>query len=58
MARRKKLRIDECLDEIRGVLARYADIPEAELYEELLGEAEGWKMRLEELEDEAETGGK
>lgn len=41
----------EVLDDIREAIAQHTgDI--RELYEQLLAEAEGWKMYLEETEDE------
>jgi hypothetical protein len=41
------------IDKIRGVIAEYAgDISERECYEALVNEASGWKMRLEEIEEE------
>jgi hypothetical protein len=37
---------------VRGVVARYVHLPEKDVYEVLVAEAEGWEMRLRELEDE------
>lgn len=42
--------IEAMLDEIRKAISR-CNASEKECYEELVGEAEGWQMRLEELED-------
>lgn len=40
----------EVIAEIRRVMTLH-DGPEEELYEALLSEAEGWEMRLEEIDD-------
>lgn len=48
-------RTDELVEALHRVLAQFSDIPEREMYEELMAMAEGWKMRLEELEDEEQT---
>ena len=45
--------IKKMLDEIRQAIGRCNE-PERVVMEELMGEAEGWKMRLEELDEEAE----
>jgi hypothetical protein len=44
--------LDKMLNEVRGAIARYGRLPEKEVYEALAEEAEGWRMRLEELNDE------
>jgi hypothetical protein len=44
--------MDRMLEEVRGVVARYVHLPEKDVYEVLVAEAEGWEMRLRELEDE------
>lgn len=50
---RQKTAGDEMLDEIRKVVGRYAGrMSEKECYELLDAEAHGWRMRLEELEEE------
>lgn len=41
------------LRDVRAAIAK-STLPERELYEALVGEAEGWRMRLEELDDEDE----
>jgi hypothetical protein len=43
--------IKKMLNEIRQAIGRCNE-PEREVMEELMGEAEGWKMRLEELDEE------
>ncbi len=52
----KKPGMQDLLNELRSLLARYSYIPEREMYEELLCEADGWEMRLEEIEQEEEDG--
>jgi hypothetical protein len=42
--------IEQMLDQIRSVMAK-CKAPEKEVYEALCCEAEGWEMRLRELED-------
>lgn len=44
--------IKDTIDEVRNAVARCNEGSEAELLELLLAEAEGWKMRLEEIEEE------
>lgn len=45
--------IESLLADIRQVIGMHADaIPEGELLQALLGEADGWKMRLKELEED------
>jgi hypothetical protein len=51
---KSRSRVDQLLDAIRRVMAEFADIPEEVMYEELMSEAEGWKMRLEEINEEKE----
>lgn len=41
----------QVIDAIREAISKHAG-PERELLEELLSESDGWKMRLDELEDE------
>jgi hypothetical protein len=41
----------QMIEQVRAIIAR-CDASEKDAYEALLEEAEGWKMRLEELEDE------
>lgn len=41
----------ETVDSIR-MLISCATCTEREIYEELMAEAEGWKMRLQELDDD------
>jgi hypothetical protein len=41
----------EIIDSIRDTLAKH-DGDERELYNQLMSEAAGWEMRLQELEDE------
>ena len=54
MAKKAERSTDAMLRDIRAVLAKYANtIPEKAMYEELLAESDGWKMRLEELEEES-----
>ncbi len=43
----------EILNEIRNIVAKHKGSTK-ELYEVLLGEAEGWKMYLEEIGDDEE----
>lgn len=43
---------EEVLDKIREIIGRHEG-SETELYQELVAEAEGWEMRLDELEYEA-----
>lgn len=43
----------EVCDEIMSIVSQHEG-SEAELYDELLGIAEGWKMRLQELEEDDE----
>jgi hypothetical protein len=43
----------QVIEEIRTLLSKHKG-DERELYEELVNEASGWEMRLEELEEEAE----
>ena len=45
----------EVLEEIRRVMSRHKG-SERDLYEELVTEAEGWEMRLQELDAEEEEG--
>jgi hypothetical protein len=47
----RQLDIDRMLNEVRRVIARYGHLPKRDVYESLCSEAEGWKMRLEELGD-------
>lgn len=47
-----KTDVEKMVDAIRGVIAEWAHLPEKEVYEALVGEAEGWEMRLAELEDD------
>lgn len=44
--------IQNLLVEIRKLISKCKG-SEKEMYEELMAEAEGWKARLEELEDES-----
>ena len=44
--------IKQMLDEIRKAISRCRGPSEREVYEELMAEAEGWRMRLEELDNE------
>lgn len=44
--------IKQTINAIRSAIAR-CKATERELYEELVAESEGWKMRLQELYDEA-----
>jgi hypothetical protein len=46
--------ISEMLTQIRRAIQR-CDANERELYEALVAEAEGWRMRLEELDEEDES---
>ena len=43
--------IPEMLKQIRQIIAK-CDASEREIYEELDAEAEGWRMRLDELDDD------
>lgn len=43
--------IDTMIEDIRRAISRCGE-PEKMVYEALMSEAEGWKMRLEELEAE------
>lgn len=52
--KQQKNRTDQMLSEIRTLLGKYTDIPEREMYEALATEAEGWEMRLEELENDTD----
>lgn len=45
------MNLDQVMNEIRSSMAKF-DGSEKELYEYLMSEAEGWEMRLQELEDE------
>lgn len=47
------MNIDDLLDAIRDLIGQ-ADpsIPERDLYDALVGESDGWRMRLEEIESE------
>lgn len=45
------LTIDQMLDQIRGIIAKCSG-SEEEVYTALVSEAEGWEMRLQELENE------
>ena len=47
------MKIKQVIDEIRKIMAKH-DGPEKELYEELVAEAAGWSMRLQEIEAEEE----
>ena len=47
---RKKLGVGVMLDEIRDAISRCTGMPEKEVYEALVVEAEAWQMRLQELE--------
>jgi len=47
----QKKRLDAMLDEVRAVIVRYGDLPERDVYQALAVEAEGWEMRLQELEE-------
>lgn len=52
MAKRKSP-VDQMLDEIRALVANYAEkMTESAMYEALVEESTGWKMRLEELDDD------
>lgn len=53
MKRSEKNRIALLIMRIRKTLQEFSDIPEKTLYQTLVEEADGWKMRLEELEDDA-----
>lgn len=52
----KKSKIEIMLDKIRAAMAE-CDLPEKEVYEALCSEAEGWQMRLEEIEAEEDDNG-
>jgi hypothetical protein len=41
----------QMLDQIRSIISK-CDASEKETYEELVSEAEGWKERLQELEED------
>jgi hypothetical protein len=41
----------QVVDQVRDIIGS-SDCDEKDLYELLLSEAEGWRMRLDELEDE------
>lgn len=43
----------QILEQVREIVSQ-STCDEKELYEELMAEAEGWKMRLEELEEDDE----
>lgn len=43
--------VKDYIDQIRDTIGR-STCDERALYEALMAEAEGWKMRLQELEDE------
>jgi hypothetical protein len=46
-------KLNEMLKEIREVVSRYShEIDERTMYEELMAEAEGWKMWLDENPEE------
>jgi hypothetical protein len=47
----QKSEIDILLDKIRKAMAE-CNAPELEMLEALVSEADGWEMRLEELEEE------
>jgi hypothetical protein len=47
------MNIREALNEIRRIMSR-CNASEKELYEALCEEAEGWQMRLQELQEEDE----
>lgn len=51
-----KKEIDALLNEIRNVMSRYGHLPERMVYEALVEEAEGWSMRLQELEEDEGDG--
>ena len=53
MAKRKPGSVDAMLDEIRAAMAR-CTAPERAVYEAVCSEAEGWEMRLQELEEGAD----
>ena len=40
------------LDDVRAAIGRCRNVPEKDVYEALCAEADGWKMRLEELEED------
>ncbi len=48
--------IEQLIDDLRDLLARYADLPEKDVYEALLRESDDWQMRLDELNEEARDG--
>jgi hypothetical protein len=45
----------EVVDQVRDIIGS-SDCDEKELYELLLSDAEGWRMRLDELDDESPGG--
>lgn len=46
-----KKQIKEMLEKVRKAISE-CKAPEKDMYEELVAEAEGWNMRLQEIEEE------